>query len=166
MSNQKRILKEINNIQKNPIENIIISISENSIYNIYFLMKFFDNPYSNLYLYGKLKLSEKYPYAASDFFCYTPSGRFETDKKICTNSSSYHQESFNATYNIRNLFEHVFFKRKFVLIYVFLNVRIVLNYKFNCFCQGLYISFTDKNSFPSFNYMSYVFKYKYWTSSS
>ena len=42
MSNQKRILKEINNIQKNPIENIIISISETSIYDIYFLMKFYD----------------------------------------------------------------------------------------------------------------------------
>ena len=103
MSNQKRILKEILDIQRNPIENIIISISENGIYDIYFLMKFYDYPYNNLYLYGKLKLSEKYPYSASDFFCYTPSGRFETNKKICTNSSSYHQESFNATYNIRNL---------------------------------------------------------------
>ena len=103
MSNQKRILKEILDIQRNPIENVIISISENGIYDIYFLMKFYDYPYNNLYLYGKLKISDKYPYSASDFLCYTPSGRFEIEQKICTNSSSYNQESFNATYNIRNL---------------------------------------------------------------
>jgi len=103
MTNQKRILKEINDIQKNPMENIIISISENSIYDIYFLMKFYDYPYNNLYLFGKLKLSEKYPYAPSDFIVFTENGRFEIEKKICTNSSSYHQESFNVTYNIRNL---------------------------------------------------------------
>ena len=103
MNSEKRILKEILNIEKNPIENIIIALSDIGIYDIFFLMKFDEFPYNNLYLFGKLKLPTKYPYSASDFYVYTKNGRFETDKKICTNSSSYHQESFSATYNIRNL---------------------------------------------------------------
>ncbi|KAL0230140.1 hypothetical protein PCE1_003702 [Barthelona sp. PCE] len=46
--------------------------------------------YEEGYYCGELILGPKYPFDACDIMMYTPSGRFETNTKICTSFTNYH----------------------------------------------------------------------------
>jgi ubiquitin-conjugating enzyme E2 J2 len=40
---------------------------------------------------------------APNLIFYTPNGRFQTNKPICTSFTSYHQESWTSAWNVRTL---------------------------------------------------------------
>ncbi len=49
---------------------------------------------------GVIKHANNYPNSAPTYTMLTPNGRFEPNKKICTSNSSFHNESWNSSWNI------------------------------------------------------------------
>lgn len=50
--------------------------------------------------HGALLFSTKFPFEPPDITFFTPQGRFECNKKICSSVSSYHKEEWQPTYHI------------------------------------------------------------------
>lgn len=49
---------------------------------------------------GKILHSPKYPIEAPDYVLLTPSGRYETNRKICLSNSGFHKSEWSSTWNI------------------------------------------------------------------
>lgn len=104
----KRINKEIimykNENFKFP--NLILRPDESNLLRWYFIVyDLIDTPFENGVYFGKINLPNEYPLKAPDFYFITPNGRFETNTKICTTFSSFHQETYTSTWNILTMME-------------------------------------------------------------
>lgn len=60
-------------------------------------------PYEGGEYIGQIVHSPKYPITPPNYFMFTPSGRYETNKKICLSNSSYHTADWSSTWTIVNL---------------------------------------------------------------
>lgn len=86
--------------------NLILRYNEDDLLKWYFIVyDLKDTPYENGVYFGKIKLPNEYPLKAPDFYFITPNGRFDTNKKICTTFSSFHQETYTSTWNILTMME-------------------------------------------------------------
>jgi len=86
--------------------NLILKPKESDILTWYFIVHDLqDTPFEGGVYYGKIKLPTEYPLKPPDFYFITPNGRFETNKKICTTFSSYHQETYASTWNIMSMMQ-------------------------------------------------------------
>jgi len=73
----------------------------------YFLIHSLSDDYIGGYYFGIIMLSEEYPLKPPDFKFYTPSGRFETNKKICTSFTGFHSSEHAPSQNISTLSQGV-----------------------------------------------------------
>ena len=104
----KRINREIALYQQDNFKfpNLILRYDEEDLLKWYFIIYDLDDtPYKNGVYFGKIKLPNEYPLKAPDFYVITPNGRFETNTKICTTFSSFHQETYTSTWNILTMME-------------------------------------------------------------
>lgn len=104
----KRLNREIAMYQKENFKfpNLILKPKEDNLLIWYFIVyDLKDTPYEGGFYFGKVVLPREYPLKAPDFIFYTPNGRFETNKKICTTFSSYHQDTYTSTWNILTMME-------------------------------------------------------------
>jgi ubiquitin-conjugating enzyme E2 J2 len=62
-----------------------------------------DTPYAHGFYHGVLKFPSEYPLKPPTIIMYTPSGRFETGKPICTSFSSFHPETWNPTWSVSSI---------------------------------------------------------------
>lgn len=86
--------------------NLILRPDENNLLYWYFIVyDLKDTLFENGVFFGKIKLPNEYPLKAPDFYFITPNGRFDTNKKICTSFSSFHQETYTSTWNILTMME-------------------------------------------------------------
>ena len=105
---KKRLQKEIQMYSKEGFQfsNLILRYDENNLLNWYFIVHdLIDTPFENGIYFGKILLPTEYPLKAPDFIFITPNGRFETNKKICTTFSAFHQETYTSTWNILSMME-------------------------------------------------------------
>jgi ubiquitin-conjugating enzyme E2 J2 len=101
---RKRLNKEIQMLQNEPIELLDSYPDEKNCLIWYFMLKGPpDTSYQGGYYMGKLLYPADYPARAPDYIMLTPSGRFEIDKKICLTNSGYHSESWSPIWNIATL---------------------------------------------------------------
>ena len=104
----KRLNKEILMYQKEKFKfpNLILRHQEDDILVWYFIVyDLKETPFENGVYFGKILLDEQYPLKPPNFIFITPNGRFETNKKICTTFSAYHQETYTSTWNIMSMME-------------------------------------------------------------
>lgn len=104
----KRLNKEILMYQKEKFKfpNLILRHQEDDILLWYFIVyDLKETPFENGVYFGKILLDEQYPLKPPNFIFITPNGRFETNKKICTTFSAYHQETYTSTWNIMSMME-------------------------------------------------------------
>ena len=104
----KRLNKEILMYQKENFKfpNLILRHQEDDILLWYFIVyDLKETPFENGVYFGKILLDEQYPLKPPNFIFITPNGRFETNKKICTTFSAYHQETYTSTWNIMSMME-------------------------------------------------------------
>ena len=59
-----------------------------------------DCPYEGGVYHGKLIFPVQYPLKPPGIEMITPSGRFETNKRICLSISDYHPETWNPAWSI------------------------------------------------------------------
>lgn len=104
----KRLNKEILMYQKENFKfpNLILRHQEDDILLWYFIVyDLKETPFENGVYFGKILLDEQYPLKPPNFIFITPNGRFETNKKICTTFSAYHQETYTSTWNIMSMMQ-------------------------------------------------------------
>jgi len=97
----KRLLIEIDKINKEPLDDVDVIINENDILTWYFLIKGKDE-YKGGYYIGQIINSKKYPMEPPSFMMLTPSGRFDIGTKICLSNSSFHYESWNPLWTMKS----------------------------------------------------------------
>jgi len=98
----KRLLSEIDKLQKEPMEDVDVIIDEDNILIWYFLIKGKDE-YEGGYYIGQITNSKGYPMEPPTFMMMTPSGRFDIGEKICLSNSSYHYESWSPLWTMRSV---------------------------------------------------------------
>ena len=59
-----------------------------------------DSPYSGGHYHGKLRFTNEYPYKPPAVMMLTPSGRFETNVRICLSISDFHPETWVPAWSL------------------------------------------------------------------
>ena len=62
-----------------------------------------DTPYEGGFYHGKVKFPDDYPFKPPATMMITPSGRFETDRRLCLSISDFHPESWVPTWSISTI---------------------------------------------------------------
>jgi ubiquitin-protein ligase len=104
----KRLNKEIVMYEKENFKfpNLILRHQEDNMLIWYFIVyDLKETSFENGVYFGKILLDEQYPLKPPNFIFITPNGRFETNKKVCTTFSAYHQETYTSTWNIMSMME-------------------------------------------------------------
>jgi ubiquitin-protein ligase len=106
---KKRIMNEIKMYSRDNFifPNVLLKPDDSDLKNWYFLINGLDGDYTGGYYFGIIMLSEEYPLKPPDFKFYTPSGRFEVDKKICTSFTGFHGSEHAVSQNILTLSQGV-----------------------------------------------------------
>ena len=86
----RRLMQEYVQLQNHPLPNICVSSEEANIYRCHFLLKFDTGIFAGGEYHGLLDLPNEYPMAPPKISFFTPSGRFETGKRVCVSFSDYH----------------------------------------------------------------------------
>lgn len=98
----KRLMSELNDLTKEPINDIDIYVDENNIHIWYFLIKGKDE-FTGGYFIGKINNDSGYPIKPPQFSMLTPTGRFEINLNICLSNTSYHAESWSPLWTMRSI---------------------------------------------------------------
>jgi ubiquitin-protein ligase len=104
----KRLNKEILMYQKENFKfpNLILRPDQNNILVWYFIVyDLKDTSFESGVYFGEITLPNEYPLKPPNFIFLTPNGRFQTNTKICTTFSAYHQETYTSTWNILTMME-------------------------------------------------------------
>lgn len=100
----KRISKELQNLEKDPLPNCIVKINDDNLYDWRFIFKGEkDSPYHNGIYMGKIRLPDNYPLKPPKISVITPNGRFEPGKDICLSITNFHPESWNPGWGVRSI---------------------------------------------------------------
>jgi ubiquitin-conjugating enzyme E2 J2 len=78
-------------------------VAREGVLNFHFCIYGLDGAYAGGFYHGLLQLSEEYPFAPPKLLFFTPSGRFEVNKPICTSFTNYHKETWASTWNVRTM---------------------------------------------------------------
>ncbi len=104
----KRLNKELQMYQESSFKfpNLVLRPCEEDLHLWYFIVHGLkDTVYDGGVYYGTIHLPSEYPLKPPDFKFITPNGRFETNKKICTTFSGFHQDTYSSSWNIMTMME-------------------------------------------------------------
>ena len=99
----KRLVREYKDILKEPIENMYTKPLEENILIWNYLIFAKNGPYEDGIYHGVIELTKDYPMKPPSIKMYTPSGRFETNVRICLSMSDYHPETWNPSWGIKTI---------------------------------------------------------------
>jgi ubiquitin-conjugating enzyme E2 J2 len=96
-----RLRKELKAISADPPPHIHVSCDESNILSWSYLLEGpADTPYEGGWYWGRLKFPKDYPFAPPSILMMTPSGRFETNTRLCLSMSDYHPESWQPAWSL------------------------------------------------------------------
>ena len=102
-SSNKRLLKEYRRLEKSKPPGIEARPSETTMLEWHFVLSMDKPPYTGGCYHGLLKFPPEYPMRPPAFHMITPSGRFETNTRLCLSMSDYHPESWNPSWSVETL---------------------------------------------------------------
>ncbi|VVA90747.1 unnamed protein product [Arabis nemorensis] len=98
----KRILQEVKEMQANPSDDFMSLPLEENIFEWQFAIRGpSDTEFEGGIYHGRIQLPSDYPFKPPSFMLLTPSGRFETNTKICLSISNYHPEHWQPSWSVR-----------------------------------------------------------------
>ena len=71
--------------------------------NFHFCIYGLEGPYTGGFYHGVLELAPDYPFSPPTLKFFTESGRFETNKAICTSFTNFHKEEWTSAWNVRTM---------------------------------------------------------------
>lgn len=95
----KRVSAEYKRCQESDFKypNLFLRPLEDDLSEWYFIVcDLKDTQYEGGYYFGVILLPKAYPIKPPDFKFFTPNGRFEVGKKICTDFTGFHPESYSS----------------------------------------------------------------------
>mmetsp|Transcript_45316 Transcript_45316/g.117307 ORF Transcript_45316/g.117307 Transcript_45316/m.117307 type:complete len:274 (-) Transcript_45316:19-840(-) len=96
-----RLRKELKAISADPPPHIHVSCDESNILSWNYLLEGpSDTPYEGGWYWGRLKFPKHYPFAPPSILMVTPSGRFETNVRLCLSMSDYHPETWQPAWSL------------------------------------------------------------------
>jgi ubiquitin-conjugating enzyme E2 J1 len=100
----KRLLSELRAMQLRPDPNFIAGPVGDDLVVWHFSIRGPpDTPFEGGIYHGKIVFPADYPYKPPDVFFLTPNGRFEVNRAICLNTTSYHPESWQPLWGVSSL---------------------------------------------------------------
>ena len=102
---KKKLAKEHKAILKDPPEFIpLVHINEKNITDWHFVIQGpADSPYSGGWYVGHVRFPDDYPFKPPSLYMVTPSGRFETNTRLCLSMSDFHPESWNPMWSVSTI---------------------------------------------------------------
>ena len=105
MSNKNLTLARLNKEEKSlindPLLNVIVK--RKGILDFHFCLYNLDSPYQGGFYHGVMQLAEDYPFSPPKIKFFTPSGRYEVDKYVCTTFTNFHKEEWSTAWNVRSM---------------------------------------------------------------
>ena len=99
-----RLKKEYKKLQKTPVEHIRAVPCESNLLEWHYVLDGpKGSPYEGGYYHGLLRFPPAYPFKPPSILMYTPSGRFETNVRICLSMSDFHPESWNPMWSVSSI---------------------------------------------------------------
>ena len=102
MLSTKRLRKENLSLQSEPVPLAVARPLETNILEWRFLIKGTDD-YEGGFYHGKLIFPPQYPMKPPGIMFFTPSGRFETNKRVCLTISDFHPESWSPLWTVGSI---------------------------------------------------------------
>jgi ubiquitin-conjugating enzyme E2 J1 len=100
----KRLLAELRAIESDPDPNFVAGPIDDDLTVWHFSIRGpRDTPFEGGIYHGKIVFPSEYPYKPPDLFFLTPNGRFECNRRICLNMTSFHPESWQPSWNVGSL---------------------------------------------------------------
>ncbi|EPQ56697.1 UBC-like protein [Gloeophyllum trabeum ATCC 11539] len=100
----KRLTKEYVNMQKEPPPFVWAIPDEKNILTWNYIIRGPpDSPFAGGEYHGVLMFPSEYPFKPPGIKMYTPSGRFQPDKKICFSMSDFHPGSWNPAWSVATI---------------------------------------------------------------
>jgi len=101
---QKRLSKEFVAMQKEPPPFVWATPDEKNILNWHYIIRGPpDSPYAGGEYHGVLLFPSDYPFKPPGIKMFTPSGRFQPDKKICFSMSDFHPGTWNPAWSVATI---------------------------------------------------------------
>ncbi|OZJ03140.1 hypothetical protein BZG36_04643 [Bifiguratus adelaidae] len=100
----RRLTKEYMALQKSPPDYIVARPLENNILEWHYLIEGPpDTPYHTGTYHGKLIFPADYPFKPPSIRMTTPSGRFQTDTRLCLTMSDFHPSHWNPSWSVATI---------------------------------------------------------------
>lgn len=98
----RRIMQEIRELQQEESTEFIAEALEEDIFEFAFVVQGPpDTEFEGGVYHGRILLPSEYPFKPPSFVMLTPSGRFQTNVKICLSISSHHPEHWQPSWSVR-----------------------------------------------------------------
>ncbi|EKX49573.1 hypothetical protein GUITHDRAFT_157376 [Guillardia theta CCMP2712] len=83
-----------------------VAVNEKNIFEWHYLLEGpKETPYDGGWYHGKLIFPPEYPFAPPGIMMHTPSGRFETNMRLCLSMSDYHPESWQPSWSVATVLQ-------------------------------------------------------------
>lgn len=100
----KRLTREYATLQQTPVEYIVAHPSESNILEWHYILTGPPNtPYAGGQYWGILTFPPDYPFNPPGIRMLTPSGRFQTNTRLCLSISDFHPKSFNPAWSVSTI---------------------------------------------------------------
>lgn len=95
----KRLHKDLKAFHEDPPPYIHVHVDETNVLKWSYLLEGPEGtPYEGGWYWGRLNFPYNYPFAPPSILMVTPSGRFETNTRLCFSMSDYHPETWRPTW--------------------------------------------------------------------
>ena len=99
----RRLRRDLEALQQSGNPQILVRPSEENLLEWHFVLH--DLPSDTVYekgcYHGKIIFPSDYPHAPPSIFMLTPSGRLETNTRLCLSMTDFHPESWNPAWSAR-----------------------------------------------------------------
>ena len=104
---ESRLLKE-KKVNMNGYENFYIQPLPKNLYEWHFTLKGAEGSvYEGGLYHGYFQIPKDYPLAPPNIYFLNRSGRYEINKKICMNITSYHKEEWTPAWTLRTMMQAI-----------------------------------------------------------
>eukprot|EP00035_Acanthoeca_spectabilis_P034473 m.29326 g.29326 ORF g.29326 m.29326 type:complete len:231 (-) comp6671_c0_seq1:1451-2143(-) len=101
---RKRLLKEFKQLRESPAPHIMAApMAANILEWRFCLYGLQDCDYAGGYYHGRLLFPEGYPFKPPGIMMLTPSGRFQTNTRICMSMSDFHPDQWNPAWSVESI---------------------------------------------------------------
>ena len=112
----KRVTRDMKEISESKLPGLIVSVNDTMSEFYFKILPDKDSNFGSGEFIGKMILHPKYPFVGPDFMMMTPSGRFQTNHKICLTTTAFHPEDWSPLNSVISLL--VGFQSEFLNEYV------------------------------------------------